>query len=53
MGDPKLLTPYQPFCDLRLHFPDHRAATEYHRELRLNDAIAGDNLQSRLDRIPA
>ena len=21
MGQPKLLMPYQPFCDLRLHFP--------------------------------
>jgi alpha-L-fucosidase 2 len=40
MGKPKLLMPYQPFCDLRLHFPGHEQATEYHRELRLDDAIA-------------
>jgi alpha-L-fucosidase 2 len=40
MGKPKLLMPYQPFCDLRLHFPAYRQATEYRRELRLDDAIA-------------
>lgn len=40
MGKPKLLMPYQPFCDLRLHFAGHERATQYHRELRLDDAIA-------------
>jgi len=40
MGKPKLLMPYQPFCDLRLHFLEHREVTGYHRELRLDDAIA-------------
>lgn len=40
MGRPKLLMPYQPFCDLRLHFPAHRQATGYRRELLLDDAIA-------------
>ena len=40
MGQPKLLMPYQPFCDLRLHFPGHDQATEYRRELHLDDAIA-------------
>ena len=40
MGKPKLLMPYQPFCDVRLHFPGHGKATEYRRELSLNDAIA-------------
>ena len=40
MGRPKLLMPYQPFCDLRLHFPGHDRATEYRRELHLDDAIA-------------
>ena len=41
MGQPKLLMPYQPFCDLRLHFPGHGAqATEYRRELHLEEAIA-------------
>ena len=40
MGRPKLLMPYQPFCDLRLHFPGHGQATAYSRHLRLDDAIA-------------
>ena len=40
MGTPKMLMPYQPFCDLRLHFPEHDQATEYRRELKLDDAIA-------------
>jgi alpha-L-fucosidase 2 len=40
MGRPKLLMPYQPFCDMRLHFPGHGQATEYGRELHLDDAIA-------------
>ena len=40
MGRPKLLMPYQPFCDVRLHFGGHAQATEYRRELRLEDAIA-------------
>jgi alpha-L-fucosidase 2 len=40
MGQPKLLMPYQPFCDLRLHFPGHSQVAEYRRELHLGDAIA-------------
>ncbi len=40
MGQPKLLMPYQPFCDIHMHFPGHGAATEYRRDLNLNDAIA-------------
>ena len=40
MGRPKLLMPYQPFCDVRLHFVGHAQATEYRRELHLDDAIA-------------
>ena len=40
MGTPKMLMPYQPFCDLRLHFLGHYQATEYRRELHLDDAIA-------------
>ena len=40
MGKPKLLMPYQPFCDVRLHFPEHGPVTEYRRELHLDDAIA-------------
>lgn len=40
MGNPKLLMPYQPFCDLRLHFSGHEQAIDYHRELHLDDATA-------------
>ena len=40
MGQPKLLMPYQPFCDLRLHFPGHGQAANYSRNLLLDDAIA-------------
>ncbi len=40
MGKPKLLMPYQPFCDLRLHFAGHGQAADYSRELHLNDATA-------------
>lgn len=28
MGTPKLLMPYQPFCNLRLHFPGHAQTTQ-------------------------
>lgn len=40
MGKPTLLMPYQPFCDIRIHFPGHAAATDYHRDLNLSDAVA-------------
>jgi alpha-L-fucosidase 2 len=40
MGKPKLLMPFQPFCDIHLHFPGHNAPTDYHRDLNLNDALA-------------
>ncbi|MGB7844845.1 MAG: glycoside hydrolase family 95 protein [Candidatus Acidiferrum sp.] len=40
MGQPELLMPYQPFCDLRLHFAGHDQATEYRRELHLDSATA-------------
>lgn len=40
MGRPRLLLPYQPFCDVRLHFPGHNQATDYRRELHLDDAVA-------------
>lgn len=39
MGKPRLLMPYQPFCDVRLHFPGHGQAIEYRRQLHLDDAI--------------
>src|SRR3954466_6567397 len=31
---------YQPFGDVRLHFPGHEAATDYRRELDLDSATA-------------
>jgi alpha-L-fucosidase 2 len=40
MGRPKLLMPFQPFCDLRLQFPGHARATGYTRDLRLDEAVA-------------
>lgn len=40
MGDPKILMPYQPFCDLRLHFTGQEQPSGYRRELRLDDATA-------------
>jgi len=40
MGRPKLLMPYQPFCDLRLRFADDGPTTEYSRELDLQRAVA-------------
>ncbi|HTU03230.1 MAG TPA: glycoside hydrolase family 95 protein, partial [Candidatus Sulfotelmatobacter sp.] len=46
MGVPKVLMPYQPFCDIRLHFAGHDAAAEYQRVLTLNDAIAETTYQS-------
>lgn len=40
LGDSPLLAPYQPFCDLRLHFADHGQVRDYRRELRLEDAVS-------------
>jgi len=40
MGKPRLLMPYQPFCDILLHFAAQGAATDYRRDLDLNDALA-------------
>jgi alpha-L-fucosidase 2 len=40
MGNPALLMPYQPFCDLRLGFAHDGAITDYRRSLSLDDAIA-------------
>ena len=40
MGRPKLLMPYQPFCDLRLYLPAQAQPEAYRRDLRLDDAIA-------------
>ncbi|AXC13304.1 putative large secreted protein [Acidisarcina polymorpha] len=40
MGNPKVLMPYQPFCDLRLHFAGDQQATGYSRDLNLENAIS-------------
>ncbi len=40
LSDPVRQMAYQPFGDLHFHFPDHDAATDYHRELDLTTAIA-------------
>lgn len=40
MGRPKLLMPYQPFCDLHLRFTDEGQVKEYSRELDLQRAVA-------------
>ena len=40
MGEPKLLMPYQPFCDVRLHFPRSRQVTRILRRELHPDAIA-------------
>ncbi len=40
MGDPKLLMPYQPFCDLHLRFKGQEQPTEYSRGLNIDDALA-------------
>jgi alpha-L-fucosidase 2 len=40
MARPLNQMPYQPVGDLRLHFPDHEAASDYKRELDLDSAIA-------------
>jgi alpha-L-fucosidase 2 len=40
MGRPKLLMPYQPFCDLHLRFGDDGRIEEYSRELDLQKAVA-------------
>lgn len=40
MGRPRVLMPYQPFCDIHLQMPDLGTVRDYHRELDLNDATA-------------
>lgn len=40
MGKPKLLMPYQPFCDLHLHFAGQHDPTAYQRGLDLTTATA-------------
>jgi len=40
MSQPLRQMAYQPFGDLRLHFPGHEKATDYRRELDLDSALA-------------
>lgn len=40
MGNPSLLMPFQPFCDLRLHMEGADDATNYRRDLSLDEALA-------------
>jgi alpha-L-fucosidase 2 len=40
LSDPVRQKAYQPFGDLRLHFPGHDNVTDYRRELDLDSAIA-------------
>jgi alpha-L-fucosidase 2 len=40
LSDPVRLKAYQPFGDLRLHFPGHDTPADYRRELDLDSAIA-------------
>ncbi len=40
LSDPVLQKAYQPFGNLRLHFPGHGEATGYRRELDLDQAVA-------------
>jgi alpha-L-fucosidase 2 len=41
LSDPVRQMAYQPFGDLRLHFPGHDRAADYRRELDLDSAVAG------------
>lgn len=40
MSVPLKQMPYQPFADLRLKFPGHENASDYRRELNLDEAVA-------------
>jgi alpha-L-fucosidase 2 len=40
MSVPLRQMPYQPCADLRLQFPGHEKATDYQRELNLDEAVA-------------
>ncbi|MBX3735069.1 MAG: glycoside hydrolase family 95 protein [Candidatus Didemnitutus sp.] len=40
LSDPVRQKAYQPFGDLRLHFPGHAAASNYRRSLELDTALA-------------
>ncbi len=40
VGKPRLLTPYQPFCDIHLDFATPGAEQDYRRELRLDTGVS-------------
>ena len=40
MSEPLHQMAYQPFGDIRLHFPGHEAAADYRRDLDLDTAVA-------------
>jgi alpha-L-fucosidase 2 len=40
MSEPRVLMPYQPFCDIRLHFSGGRPMSDYHCQLDLQQALA-------------
>jgi alpha-L-fucosidase 2 len=40
MGNPSLLMPFQPLCDLRLHWDGGGDAADYRRDLSLDEAVA-------------
>src|SRR6185503_6023926 len=40
MGNPSLLMPFQPFCDLRLRLDGADDMADYRRELSLDEAVA-------------
>ncbi|HNX94048.1 MAG TPA: glycoside hydrolase family 95 protein [Holophaga sp.] len=40
MGKPMSQMPYQPLANLEISFPDHQRATDYRRELDLEQALA-------------
>ena len=46
MGQPALLMPYQPFCDLRLTVEENGAAGNYRRSLSLDEAVAAVTYES-------
>ena len=47
MGQPALLMPYQPFCDLRLTFEEADTAPNYRRSLSLDEAAARVTYESQ------
>ena len=53
MGTPKLLMPYQPFCDLHLHFKGQDEPAAYHRGLDMATAVADTEYKIGGRKLPA